>query len=89
MPITRDHAVAQLREIFSAVLGVRPETITGALAPDTCDTWDSLHHIHLVSAIDENFGIHLEIEQQVEMITFDLATIVVCDALRTLGRLAD
>lgn len=76
------HAVeATLREIFATVLGLTAADIVDSLSPDTCSRWDSLHHVHLINAIDETFGIELSVEQQVEMMNFDLAVEVVREAL--------
>ncbi len=70
-----------LRSIFSAVLNLSPEDITEDLSPDTCEQWDSLHHIHLVSAIDEEFDITLDIERQIEILNFGLAVEVVSEVI--------
>jgi len=71
----------KLVEIFAVVLKLSAESITKDLSPDSCAEWDSLHHVHLVSAIDEAFGITLEFEQQMEIMTFDLAIDVVREVL--------
>ena len=68
---------AQMRGIFSVVFNQPPESFTNRFSPDTCSRWDSLQHIHLVNAIDEEFGIKLTIEQQMEVMSFDLAVEVV------------
>lgn len=79
--MTAENLEDQLRQIFSVVLDVPSEEILPELSPDTCSTWDSLHHIHLISAIDETFAIQLSVEQQIEMMTFDLTIDVVREAL--------
>ena len=71
----------KLLEVFATVLNLSSESITKDLSPDSCATWDSLQHIHLINAIDEVFGITLTFEQQMEIMTFDLATDVVREAL--------
>lgn len=76
----------QLQEIFSAVLDLRPDEVTPSLSPDSCEKWDSLHHIHLVNAIQETFSVTLDVEQQVEILTFELGEVIVWDALKTAGR---
>jgi acyl carrier protein len=70
----------KLREIFAVVLDLPKESVVPELSPDTCASWDSLQHIHLVCAIDESFGIELSVEQQIEMMTFDLTLDVVREA---------
>ena len=84
----RDEVAGQLRTIFATVLELPEASIGPDLSPDSCEKWDSLHHIHIVSAIAETFGLSLRIEAQVEILTFELAIIVVCEALQAEGRLA-
>lgn len=79
--MSADDVHERLVEIFAVVLKQPPESVTKDLSPDSCETWDSLHHVHLVSAIDEVFGITLTFEQQMEILTFDLALDVVREAV--------
>jgi acyl carrier protein len=88
-PLNRQKVTAHLTEIFAAVLQLPAGSIDPTLSPDTCEMWDSLHHLHLMSAIDETFAFHLDMEQQVEILTFDLAVEIVCEALADEGRLSD
>ena len=46
----------------SAVLGVAPQTVTDDLSSETIDTWDSLNHINLISALEQEFGVMLPTE---------------------------
>ena len=84
----REDVASKLRGIFATILDLPETAIVSNLAPDNCEKWDSLHHIHIISAISETFGISLEIEAQVEILTFDLGVIIVCEALEAEGRLA-
>lgn len=79
--MSTDTVHERLVEIFSVVLKLPADAVTADLSPDSCATWDSLHHVHLVSAIDEVFGITLTFEQQMEIMTFDLAHDVVREAI--------
>lgn len=73
-----DDATEQsLREIFATVLEIPLDEVVPSLSPDSCANWDSLRHIHLVSAIEETFGVKLTVEQQLEIMNFDLAVEVV------------
>jgi len=72
---------ARLKNVFATVFDLPEEQVVRSLSPDTCMKWDSLYHIHLMSAIEETFGIVLTFEQQIEIMTFDLAIDVVNEAL--------
>lgn len=76
----------RLQEIFATVLDLRPDQVTPSLSPDSCEKWDSLHHIHLVNAIQETFGISFDVEQQVEILTFELGELITWETLKAEGR---
>jgi acyl carrier protein len=52
----------RLRRVVSAVLGVSAEAVNDALSPDVTDTWDSLNHINLVAALEQEFGVLMPAE---------------------------
>jgi acyl carrier protein len=47
----------KLTGIAGAILGVPAETIRDELTSTDVDTWDSLNHINLINAIEEEFGV--------------------------------
>ena len=49
----------RFRRVVAAVLGLSPEDVTDQTNPDTVDTWDSLNHINLISALEQEFRIML------------------------------
>lgn len=78
---SKDDIRAGLVEIFAAVLEIDASEVDDALSPDTCETWDSLRHMQLCTAIDETFGIALDMEKQIEILNFDLAVETVLEEL--------
>lgn len=46
----------------AAVLGLPQNKITDDLSSEMIDTWDSLNHINLVSALEQEFGVMLPTE---------------------------
>ena len=53
--------------IVSNVLGYPIEQIDDDTSPDTVKTWDSLRHMKLVLALEEELGVQLTADQIVEM----------------------
>ncbi len=47
----------RLRSVFSTILLVPPTADIDALSSETVDTWDSLNHINLITALEDEFGI--------------------------------
>jgi acyl carrier protein len=51
-----------VRQIVADVLGTSKARITAESSPDTLDKWDSVHHLNIVMALEERFGVELEPE---------------------------
>lgn len=47
----------RFRKVVGAILGIAPADVTDALSPDSVDTWDSLNHINLMAALEQEFGV--------------------------------
>lgn len=52
----------KLRTIISMILRLPEERVADDLAAETVDTWDSLNHINIIGAIEQEFGITLPTE---------------------------
>ena len=48
---------SRLRNVFAAVLGVDPEGLSKDDSPQTIADWDSVNHIHLILALESEFGV--------------------------------
>lgn len=55
--------------IFSQIMGISEHQIVEASSPDSIGAWDSLRHMRLVLALEEEFGIKFSDETIVEMLT--------------------
>jgi acyl carrier protein len=69
----------RVRLIVADTFSTPAEQITLASSPDTIETWDSLQHLNLMLALEQEFGLQLtpeEIEQllSVEQIVALLST---------------
>jgi acyl carrier protein len=63
---------ATLKRTLSDVLGVPATSITDDTSMDTVAAWDSLKHLNLVLALEEQFGISLTEEQSFEILSYPL-----------------
>jgi acyl carrier protein len=50
----------QVREIAADVFGVG---VTAESTPDSVESWDSVQHLNLVLALEEQFGVQFEPEE--------------------------
>jgi acyl carrier protein len=57
---------ARVQRIFSDVFSISPDQLQPELSPDTIATWDSLNHLNLVLALEQEFGIQFTPEEAME-----------------------
>ena len=53
----------RVRSIAADVLEVPTAKITPATSPENTDTWDSVHHLNLVLALEQEFNLQFEPEE--------------------------
>ncbi len=62
---------SRLRVIFTQVLRISDDVPDENISMETQLTWDSMAHINLILAIEQEFRIALTLEEASEAITFD------------------
>jgi acyl carrier protein len=55
--------IDRVRGIAADVLEVPAAQISLHSSPETIDTWDSVHHLNLVLALEQEFGLQFEPEE--------------------------
>lgn len=59
-------------QIVSQVLGLPVDQIHEQSSPENIEVWDSLKHMNLILALEEEFGIQFTDEKIVEMLSVKL-----------------
>lgn len=72
---------ARLRAVMAAVLKVPAGEIGEGSSMDTIASWDSLQHMNLVLALEEEFGITVPDEDAANITSFRLIRAVVQECL--------
>jgi acyl carrier protein len=72
----------RIKEIMAAVFEVDRSEIDENTASGDLEKWDSLHHMNLISALEEEFEIELEEEEIMEMMNFKLIRLVLSEKIR-------
>jgi acyl carrier protein len=54
---------AKLVEIVAELFDLDPTAVDGALTPEDVELWDSMNHLRLVSAVEEEFHIKLSMQE--------------------------
>lgn len=51
----------RLRDLIALTFGVPPDTVTPATTRDDLPAWDSVGHLNLMLAVEDAFGLTLDI----------------------------
>jgi acyl carrier protein len=69
-------AEAKLKQVLAYVFGVDVSDINDEASVDTIAKWDSLNHLNLVLALEEQFQVSLSEDQIIEMLNYPLVKAV-------------
>ena len=75
MTDTRD----RITHVMGAVFGMRPEEIPADAAPGVLANWDSLRHMNLVVALEDEFAFRFTDEEMTMLLNLDLVLNVVSE----------
>lgn len=67
----------RLKKVFSESLGVDQEIVQDTLEYNTISEWDSIGHMSLIAAIEEEFDIMIETDDIIDMSSFKIAKDIV------------
>jgi acyl carrier protein len=67
----------QVRNVMAKVLKIAPEQITDDTAPGTIKGWDSLRHMTLVTALEDEFDIEFDDEEFEQLVSFRIIVAVI------------
>ncbi len=65
--MSREEVFAKLNEVFQDVFDDDTITVTDTTTADDIEEWDSLEHIHLIAAVEQEFGMKFNMGQIVSM----------------------
>lgn len=58
-------------EIISSILNVDKSTLTLESSPENLSNWDSLNHMNIIMALEEEFELTLSEEDIIEMLSIE------------------
>jgi acyl carrier protein len=62
----------RIRNVMAAVFNMPPDRITNDASPHEIAAWDSLKHMNLIQALEEEFGIRFEEAEIASLVNFDI-----------------
>jgi acyl carrier protein len=66
----------KLKQVLARIFSVSLDMITDNASPDTIENWDSVRHMNLVLALEEEFDFEFTDDQVVEILSYTLIKIV-------------
>ncbi len=61
----------QVRGVLADILDLDPDSIDGLTSKDNTASWDSLQHINLVLALEQEFQVSFDVTEIESMFSFD------------------
>ena len=77
-----DKIELSIQQIMADVFEKFEEQISIDSTQDDIDSWDSIKHLNLIVALEEEFGIELPIEEIGNLISFKLISLIVKEQLQ-------
>jgi acyl carrier protein len=71
----------QLRELVADVLALDPDSVGDDTSTDTVEGWDSLAHMNLILAIEQELGVTVPDEEAADLTSYPLLRLVVAEQL--------
>lgn len=75
--IVREIMENRIKEVMAKALEINIHDIKPASAPGNIEGWDSLKHMDLIAALEEEFNIVISLEESAEMINFEVICAVI------------
>ena len=71
----------RIKKVMANVFGIGPTTIDDGSSPDTIETWDSLHHMQMILALEQEFGVEFDDMKIAEMQSYPLVRLTLQELL--------
>jgi acyl carrier protein len=86
VPIEQKNLVLnKVLAVATDVFQVPQSSLGPASSPDTIETWDSLHHLSFVLALEQEFNIQFSPEEIEQLLTIDLTVALLEEKMKGNG----
>lgn len=72
----------RIKQVMSAVFEIPVESIVDDASSDNIENWDSLRHLNLILALEEEFGVSIPDEEVGNLVNYKLIKLVINDLLK-------
>ena len=77
-----DNMKSRISLVMSSVFEVEHENINEDSSSDNLENWDSIRHLNLILALEEEFGIVIPDEEVGNLVNFKLIEIIINEQLK-------
>ena len=67
----------RIKKVMFAVFEIPVEQIQDKSSPDTIESWDSLKHMNMIVALEEEFNVQFTDDEVIEMLDYKLICMIV------------
>jgi acyl carrier protein len=71
----------RIRDVMSIVFEIEKEQIKDNAEPGLIENWDSLRHMNLIVALEEEFGIIFTDDEMTELLNMELIASIISDKI--------
>lgn len=71
-----------IKQVMSAVFEIPVESITDDASSDIIENWDSLRHLNLILALEEEFGVSIPDGEVGNLVNYKLIKLVINDLVK-------
>lgn len=75
----------RIRRLVAHVLELPEEQLDRSSSPETVETWDSIQHLNMVLALEQEFSLQFTPEEIEQMLSLELIALLVEEKLRACG----
>lgn len=66
----------RIKNVMAAIFEISADEINDDSSPDNVKSWDSLKHMNLIVALEEEFGVQFKDDEIVEMMNYSLIKLI-------------
>ena len=72
----------KIKNVMAAVFDISVDKITDKSSPDNVKSWDSLKHMNLILALEEEFSIEFSDDEIIELMNFKLINLIINEKVK-------
>lgn len=72
----------KIKQVMSAVFEIPVESIVDDASSDNIENWDSLRHLNLILALEEEFGVSIPDDEVGNLVNYKLIEIIINELVK-------